>query len=244
MIDVSNLSKPRPAVWKKPLFEFIENGWNNTLAVAHNKNVVAMRLAEIDEIFDDAHKISAPDDIAHLLPAFLFMRSLSAFRASVMVGLCLPTDSYALQRSCLENAGYARLIADDPSRSSDWLKRNDTPESLQLVRDTFTQKKIKKSIETKDENLAAVYQSLYERCIDFGAHPNEKAVTLNVNKETLRTKSIQFVLMPGDGIALDHALRTAAQVGICSLKVFASIFNAQFETNGFSQRLSRVSQGF
>lgn len=242
---MTNLQQPRPEAWQnRPLFAFIEDGWNNVLAAVHNKNVVAARLANIDTIFEDAHKITAPADIAHLLPAFLFMRSFTSFRASIMMGLCLPTDSYALQRSCLENAGYARLISDDHTLSETWLTRDDSETTRKLIRATFTHAKIRSSIATKDAGLSEVYQSLYERCIDFGAHPNEKAVTLNVVKASLRTSNIQFRLLPGDGPALDHAVRTAAQVGICALRIFSTIFEKQFDKHGLPARISHASLGF
>jgi hypothetical protein len=116
--DVPNIEKPRPDVWRgRPLYEFIEDCWNNSIAVAGNKNVIANRLALVDQVFEDFHKAIKPRDISQLVPALLLLRSFSAYRASAMVSLSLPTDGYALQRSCLENAGYARLIADDASLS-------------------------------------------------------------------------------------------------------------------------------
>jgi hypothetical protein len=109
--DLTNLEQPRPEVWRsRPLFTFIEDCWNNSIAVAGNKNVVALRLANVDKIFDDFHRVIKLENMSQLVPALLFMRAFSAYRASAMVSLCLPTDGYALQRSCLENAGYARLI--------------------------------------------------------------------------------------------------------------------------------------
>ena len=113
--DLPNLERPRPEVWQAdwPLFTFIEDCWNNSIAVAGNKNVVALRLANVDKIFDDFHGVIRLENLSQLVPALLFMRAFSAYRASAMVSLCLPTDGYALQRSCLENAGYAHLTPND-----------------------------------------------------------------------------------------------------------------------------------
>jgi len=217
--NLTNLEQPRPEVWQsRPLFTFIEDCWNNSIAVAGNKNVVALRLANVDKIFDDFHRVIKLENMSQLVPALLFMRAFSAYRASAMVSLCLPTDGYALQRSCLENAGYARLIADDSTLSESWLRRDDSEDSRKLIRRTFTQTAIRESISAKDTKLSEIYQALYERSIDFGAHPNEKAVTSSLVKDSLKTKTIQFKLLTGDGIALDHSLRSAAQVGICALR--------------------------
>jgi hypothetical protein len=242
--DTSNLERPRPEVWQgRPLFTFIEDCWNNSIAVAGNKNVIAQRLANVDEIFGDFQKVVRLENISQLVPTLLFLRAFSAHRAGVMVSLCLPTDGYALQRSCLENAGYARLIADDERLSESWLRRDDNEESKKLIRRTFTQTAIRDSIAAKDTKLSEVYQALYERSIDFGAHPNEKAVTSSLVKGSLKTKTVQFKLLTGDGVALDHSLRSAAQVGICALKVIGTIFKTQFDNEGFSARIDQASQG-
>jgi len=242
--EASNLEKDRPDVWKAhQLFGFVEDCWNNTLAVAANKNVVSCRLANIDRVFDDFHRSLKPDKPSQIVPALLFLRAFSAYRASIMVSLCLPTDGYALFRSCLENAGYARLIADDAKLSESWLRRDEDEASRKLIRRTFTQTAVRDSIAARDAKLSEAYQALYERCIDFGAHPNEKAVTTSLVKESLKTKTIQFKLLSGDGPALDHSLRTAAQVGICSLKVVGSIFERQFNAGGFFPRIEEAARG-
>jgi hypothetical protein len=171
------------------------------------------------------------------------MRAFSAYRASVMVSMCLPTDGFALQRSCLENAGYARLIADDSTLSESWIRRDDNEETKKLIRRKFTQTAIRDSIGAKDPKLSEIYQALYERSIDFGAHPNEKAVTSSLVKGSLMTKTIQFKLLTGDGVALDNSLRSAAQAGICALKVFGTVFKAQFDSEGFSLRTNQTAQG-
>jgi hypothetical protein len=241
---LSNLQRQRPEAWvSRPLFTFIEDCWNNSLATVGNKNIAASRLADIDAIFDDFHKALNQKNASQIVPAFLFLRCFSAFRGAVMVGLCLPTDSYALLRSCLENAGYARLICDNNDLAASWLKRDEDETSQRLIRRTFTQAAIRDSIATKDRNLSETYQALYERSIDFGAHPNEKTVTLGIVPESIRTKTIQFKLLPGEGLALDHSFRTAAQVGVCGLKIFQSIFDSQFDDQGLSVRIDRVAQG-
>jgi len=152
--EASNLEKDRPDVWKAhQLFGFVEDCWNNTLAVAANKNVVSCRLANIDRVFDDFHRSLKPDKPSQIVPALLFLRAFSAYRASIMVSLCLPTDGYALFRSCLENAGYARLIADDAKLSESWLRRDEDEASRKLIRRTFTQTAVRDSIAARDAKL-------------------------------------------------------------------------------------------
>jgi hypothetical protein len=178
--------------------------------------------------------------MAQVVPSLLALRSFNAFRASVMVCLCLPTESYPLQRTCLETAGYARLIASDSKLSEFWLNRTDDAEA----KSRFTNRAVREAIASGDEGLAKIYQELYERTIDFGAHPNEKSVTINIVKESVGTGSLQYRLLAGDGPGLDLALRTCAQVGVCSLKVLNLVFKQQFDAMNFEKRIASASAPF
>jgi hypothetical protein len=241
MSIMNNLNRPRPEDWLKgSLFSFIEECWSNSVAVIGNKNVTGARLAAIDAVFDEAHRNLKPSDITQLVPSLLMLRSLSAFRASVMVGLSLPSDSFPLQRSCLENAKYARLIATSIELSAHWLKRDQDPQA----KNRFSNRAVREAVASKDGTLAAIYQDLYERSIDFGAHPNEKSVVNAIIKESLGTGTLQFRLLGGDTLELDHALRSCAQVGICALKVLNPVFETQFETINFSHKIALVSAPF
>jgi hypothetical protein len=88
MATGNNLSRPRPAEWTRgDLFPFIEECWSNSVGIVGNKNVVAARLTAVDNIFAEAHQNLAPSKQEQLLPALLMLRSFSAYRAAVMVGL-------------------------------------------------------------------------------------------------------------------------------------------------------------
>jgi hypothetical protein len=238
---MNNLDRPRPDTWDQgSLFPFIEECWSNSVAVVGNKNVAAARLTAIDAIFEETHRNLKPSTMAQVVPALLMLRTFSAFRAGVMLCLSLPTDSYPLQRSCLESAGYALLIATMPQLSELWLRRDEDEKAKRR----FTNRAVREAIASGDEKLSTIYQNLYERTIDFGAHPNEKAVLTNVVRESVRTKTLQFRMLGGDGPALDHALRTCAQVGICSLRVLNLVFGEQFSRTDFEAKIERASLAF
>jgi hypothetical protein len=238
---MNNLAHPRPEMWGKgKLYKFIEECWSNSIATVGHKNIIARRLAAIDDIFEELHHDFKPSTINQLVPAFLFFRAFSTYRSSVMVSLSLPTDGYALQRACLENAGYARLIATEPALGELWLKRDEDPN----FKNRFTHRLVREAIEAEDVKLSQVYQELYERTIDFGAHPNEKSVLINVLRESLDTTTIKFLLLPGDGLALDHGLRRCAQVGICALKVLATVFREQFDRVNARTKIEKSSLSF
>jgi hypothetical protein len=200
----NNLSRPRPSEWTRgDLFPFIEECWSNTVGIVGNKNVVAARLTAIDNIFAETHQNLAPSKQEQLVPALLMLRSFSAYRAAV--GLSLPTDGFPLQRSCLENAGYAQLIAGDLELARLWLLRD---EKLSEVRNKFTNRAVRDAIAKDDEPLSRIYQNLYERTVDFWAHPNERGVLGSVLPGSINTGTLQVLMLPGDNLALQHDLKT------------------------------------
>jgi hypothetical protein len=215
--------------------------WSNSIAVVGNYNVVAARLTAVDSIFQETHHNLKPTHWSQIVPTLLMMRSMSAFRAVVMIGSSLPADSYPLERSCLESAGYARLIGANPDLSKLWLQRDDNAAEFKR---TFTNRAVRESIAAAEPSLAEVYQELYELSIDFGAHPNEKGVLSNVLKESLGTGTMKFYMLAGDGPALQHALRTLAQSGICALRVLNLVFAEQFREHDFANKIEYVSRPF
>lgn len=238
----SNLDKPRPDEWRRgQLFPFIEECWNNSIAVVGNKNVVAAQLTAVDSIFSELESVIRPTSQSQLVPALLFFRSFGAFRAAVMVSLSLPTDGFPLQRSCLENAGYAKLISQDTDLARIWLQRDEDPRK---VRSTFTNGRVREAIEKDDKQVAAIYQQLYERSVDFGAHPNEKGVLGNVVPGSIDTGNLQFFLLGGDSNTLKLGLKSCGQTGICSLRIFNHIFREQFAKVGFNEKIEFASRPF
>ncbi len=238
----NNLVRPRPAEWQRgDLFPFIEECWSNSVAIVGNNNVVAARLTAIDSIFFDVHHNLKPTNETQLVPSLLFLRSFSAFRAAVMVGLSLPTDSFALQRSCLEYAGYAKLVMLEPELARLWLLRD---QNLAEVRKKFSNRAVREAIEKDDAALAKIYQELYERSIDFGAHPNEKGVLGGVVPGSLDTGNMQVILLAGDTPQLQHGVKSCAQVGICALKIFNLIFRDHFAKSDFDAKIATASRPF
>jgi hypothetical protein len=63
-------------------------------------------------------------------------------------------------------------------------------------------------------------------------------------RESIVTENIRYLLLPGDSLLLDHAMRTCAQVGICALKVLNIIFADQFEKLSVKERVDKVALPF
>ena len=89
--------------------------------------------------------------------------------------------------------------------------------------------------------LSEVVETLYERIIDFGAHPNERAVSGSgkiINGE--ERKELMQIHMHGDGLALEHALKTTAQCGLGSLLILREIFPERFALLNIGKDIDRL----
>jgi len=98
-----------------------------------------------------------------------------------------------------------------------------------------------KSIDTAEANVAEL---LYDRTIDYGAHPNEQALmqVLQVN-EKFEHVEFKLIYLEGDSIQLRLALKTTAQVGVCSLSLFRSIYRERFNILGVTGAMDHIKNG-
>jgi hypothetical protein len=98
-----------------------------------------------------------------------------------------------------------------------------------------------KSIDTKEGSVAEL---LYDRTIDNGAHPNEQAL-MQVLQLNERAEHVEFkmIYLEGDSIQLRLALKTTAQVGVCSLSLFRSIYKERFDILGVTGAIDHIKNG-
>ena len=84
-------------------------------------------------------------------------------------------------RTVLEASCYALLIGGDESLENAWLERNTTAEALRLCRRKFGSavKAAAREVQKRDWVSAGTEEWIreaYDAAIDFGAHPNPKAI--------------------------------------------------------------------
>ena len=179
------------------------------------------------------------------LGAYLFIRCHAAFRTSAgLASAGQAVESYVMDRAVLEYAAYGYYLSSDDELGVAWLKRHDGKAEFQRTRDAFQFWKIQSAVESVDPKVGEALKALYQRTIDFGAHPNERAVTTNLGmaRESGR-RTMDNVTFHGDGDALDLALRTAAQCGVCALDILGRAFPERFELLGVTAALSVFRNG-
>lgn len=241
------LKMNRPPGWGKPkLTSFFEDAWANAIASFANKSE-CHRLCRIDDlIFEIAQdwRGKAPT-VETIVALLMFFRAHSAFRSSAMLGMSGATvEAMAVLRLALEFTGYSALVAQTPEFAKLWWNRDNDPDSKKKFVRAFTHGAIRSALERYNKSLSEAYEALYERTIQFGGHPNEKAVSANIRiQEGLRETKIDQVYLQGDGLALDQWIRTANQTGICILRTFVHIHPKRFEELDVERKIVPLASG-
>lgn len=237
-------SIPVPPGWGEDgLTYFIENAHQNRFATFANKPDQYRRLADIDQCFMRISDgwINPQNEIT----ALLFIRSHGAFRAvceHAMAGQI--ADTFVLIRALIETAGYALHIHRNPCLNEIWLRRHDDEASANKVKNEFTIAKVRESVKASDREGVKIFQMLYDLSIDFGGHPNERAITSSMAlEESGANKLVNLILLQGDGLPLDHALKSTAQAGVCALEILGAVFSARYELLGVRAKLPKLKVG-
>ena len=84
---------------------------------------------------------------------------------------------------------------------------------------------------------------LYERTIDYGAHPNQLGLFTGMRSiadvgETTYLPSI----LTGEALPIALTLQTATGVGVGSLKIFRLVFPTRFELLGLDLRIEELAK--
>jgi len=219
-----------PPGWAEdPLSEFIQASFKHILASFVQKKRKFNLLLKVDKVF---RGISGNlDDFEDPFAPNFLHRSHSSFIASCRLSMSgQVAETFPLLRSCLEYALYALHINENHALSKDWVRRHINEESLKKSRQSFSHKNVMKTLLARDISLHNSLSDLYQRTIDYGGHPNERAVSSSYEwRQEGDTRMVRNQLLHGDSAALDHALITSAQIGLGSLLVFELIFNERFD---------------
>lgn len=232
---------PRPLGWgNDKLTEFLDAAQDNQFATFAKKRAEYGLLREIDDAFMRvAENLINPQN---MLSATLLYRSHAAYRAACrtsMAGQC--PETFVLLRSCLEYAGYGLHIHKKPELGVTWLDRHQDADALREMKKRFLAIDVQKVVASVDSRLGQIYEELYDRAIDFGAHPNVRGVTgsMTMDEGPEQTK-LMHIYLHGDDLALASALKSTAQAGLTSLHIFQHVFPVRFQLLGLRERLAEL----
>ena len=236
-------SIPPPGWGNDELTKFIDAGKGNQWATFHQKRPAMAKIVSIDVQFVLASKdwLNPESEIA----AFLLLRCHSAFRAAsglAMAGQLV--EAYVLCRSMLEYAAYAVHVYRIPGAGVVWLNRHKDDAAMKAQKKEFVPANVWASVRAANIHACERVESLYQFTIDFGGHPNERAVTGSMKMvDEPGKRTMLSILQHGDGIELDLALRKLAQCGMVSLEMLQIVFNARFELLGINAAMLALRSG-
>jgi hypothetical protein len=243
-VDSERRFETVPVAWgKDALTGFFETARSNQIATFANKSVESAKLVEIDDCF-----VKISGNLLNpktLIAPFFLLRSHASFRGAAGFAMAgQVAEAFVMTRSGLEHASYGLLIANDMSLAETWLRRHDDENALKKARKSLDHRSLVNSIAAKDQKLAKLYGKLYQDAIDFGAHPNERAITGNMKMtEELDQVRWEQTYLHGDSLALNHALKHTAQAGLCCLHIFGHIFAERFMLLGLISRIQELRKG-
>lgn len=238
-----NLRQP-PSGWgDDSLSEFIDKTRNNVFASFERLRPQYKRLADIDSAFRViGQNLDNPPDWFTAL--FLF-RAHSSYLGGAHLALAgqLP-EAYMLLRGCLENGLYAFYFHRNPDSRDRWLRRHEGNSAKKTVQSEFQIRALLRLLDRHEGKVAVVARDLYERTIDFGGHPNERALTqvLKLSKSD-DGRRLDLNYLTGHTEAMDLCLKTTMQVGVWALMVFDRVFPERFALLGLSDSLKHLQEG-
>lgn len=238
------LSRDVPVNWgNDPLSQFWDMAGSNVIANFANNPPDLKPLRKVDSAL--LKIVEHQRQPRNVVVSLLLISAHAAFRAAsniIMSGM--PTQSYPLIRNVLEHAGYAAMIARDPSLGEVWLRRHDSPEAKKKQRNTFTTTAMKAAIGAFDTALLKRWDDLYEYTIDFGGHPNERALTSNMEiDDEGSTKTYKVQYLQGDTVFVQGAIKNLARAGLNALFTFQHTMPERFQLLGLREKLQTLRQG-
>jgi hypothetical protein len=227
MVDQHISEKPRdvPRNWgEDELTAFIELARAHLFGTFHNLIPEFNSLRWVDEAF--LRFIKGWKDPENPSTVTLVPRAHSAFRAATQLSLSgqVP-EAYMVMRGCLEYALYANHMAIEAAAFEAWRRRGDDAASRKKCAREFSGARLFASLRKQDTVVADRAGMLYERTIDFGAHPNELAVGSLMRVEQSDTEAtINHAYLSGEGMPLRLCLKSLGQTGLIALEIFCLIY--------------------
>ena len=232
-----------PPLWGRDrLSDFIDRARQNAFATYANLRDSWALLEKVNEAFWNFNEnlLNLSPDNAFV--AFFSLKAHSSYLGAIRLSTSgqLP-ECYMVLRGCLESSLYGFYLHKNPESGATWLKRHEDETSKRKVRREFRLDQMLALLASSDASTGEIASDLYEFTIDYGAHPNERALTSNLlitETDTARRFELQY--LSGHSPELDLCLKTNAQVGVCSLLIFRLIYRERFDILGISEELQAL----
>ena len=183
-----------------------------------------------EHLFTDKNSMSP---VQGLLGFHAFMIYLCSIRVAISGH---GAATFPLFRTALEASCYAFLFGETPELQGTWLERNSTGEALKLCRKKFNSavKDTAKKIQEKSwiaPNTEDWINQAYDDVIDFGAHPNQKAILPYIQINEDRPDAYVSITLGGlygaTSIATSRSLLACLDYGLLIALILVSCLDEQ-----------------
>jgi hypothetical protein len=225
---------------------FFKDADYNARVTAANYPGVFESLQRVHSAFRLAAEIVEKDSSGtRLVPRFLLIRTHSSYLAAIRAGMSGQIgEAYVLIRAAIEQSWYALHMAtgEDAERRTDiWLRRNESDAATASCKSEFTIRNVRSTHEGLDPVAAAEMKDLYEKLIDYGAHPNQMGIFTSLSsKETHTEVSFQVGILYPAELPVLVTVRLAMAVAIGALKIFQLIYPERFRLVDFDSEIQRL----
>ena len=223
-----------------PLAHFLAGAWRNTVRTFSREHAHYEALAEIDAVFRQLVE-HASQGTERLACSMLVRTHGSLLAASSLALSGQVAESYVLMRNALGSALQGIFLAGNAERQQIWIARADDDQAAELMQSTFADGSMLEHLRELDGTTAAIFERLYQRTIDRGAHPNAHGRFVHSGVDQPVDFARAYLITDDDVQRM--ALRSAAQVGICTLSMFYYVYGELYRAHKLDARLAKLRQG-
>lgn len=130
-----------------------------------------------------------------------------------------------------------------PLFSEIWINRKNSNEDENKCRNVFKYCNVMNNLKELNTELGDICNDLYNKCIDYGAHPNEPGLSSQLRI----TKSQDFLQydilhLTSDPKIISYHLKFICDVTILILKILYLIIPNQLNKSNISDKINRVEE--
>lgn len=218
----------------------ISETWHNIRVTWSQHKPIVQLLSSINDLFMKYVpvfcKLSKETNIESSPAAFL-ARAYGCYFAAVRISSSGQfAEAFVMFRACIENALYGYYISEHPELGKIWAERHQSKEAEKLVRNKFRVGDIFSFLTTREPKVGPFIKDMYDKSIDFGAHPNVHSIGCNLQYIEDERKTVMDIFNT-DPYFLKCCLLANARFGLGCLSVFRLIYPEQLRNRGVPEEL-------
>lgn len=185
-------------------------------------------LKKANEIFIDAFEQMTTNTIEKEISCLLFGRAFGCFLGAVRLSSSgQMTETWILLRALIENCLYAFYIFESPERADIWVNRHKDKVSNKKCKDTFKVGSIWAELKLRSKRTANEAKTLYDKAIDWGAHPNERSLFPNLVTEP-NGSGLSLRLVNANPAFIRVSIIYAIRTSLFTFRIFNLVFPEVF----------------